>query len=128
LDYPLNAGEEAFFCYGGLSGISNDRLLLEYGFVEVDNPGDTHRIRVGTGNKSTQAADVIVLGRYGKVLQASVQPSEVTAAVDAVLDSLWGTSDIAEFLTEVQQERWRLATTWRREKIRILEEYRTKNT
>lgn len=124
LDYSLRTGDEAFFCYGGSAGISNDRLLLEYGFVEVDNPDDTHRIHVGSGNESTQGADTIVLGRFGKTLKTSVPPNEVAEAVNAELARLRHTNDKCfQFTTEAQEERWQLAASWRREKIRLLEEF-----
>lgn len=118
----MRAGDEAFFCYGGSAGISNDRLLLEYGFVEVENPDDTHCIHVG--NESTNAGDTIVLGRFGKALKTSVPPNEVAAAVNAELARLRHTKDKCfQFTTEAQEERWQLAASWRREKIRLLEEF-----
>ena len=69
----FQCGDEARFCYGGAGGISNDRLLLLYGFVEIDNRGDTHFVTLSPeGSKDqdcTSSAAYAVLGRGGKILQ-----------------------------------------------------------
>jgi hypothetical protein len=135
LDYPLATGDEAFFGYGGRAGISNDRLLLEYGFVEENNPDDTHRIPLVSSEEAAKGrgggVECVVLGRRGAVRAAVLEappkatPSAVTAAVSAELARLRDASHVASgnFATEAEQERWQLASAWRREKIRLLDEH-----
>ncbi len=64
-DAAVAPGEEVRFCYGGARGISNDRLIMLYGFVDEDNEGDVHEMAVPGCSKGAGA----VVGRRGKILR-----------------------------------------------------------
>ena len=44
---PIRAGQELTICYGHGNALTNERLLLEYGFTLDDNPGDDFRLPFG---------------------------------------------------------------------------------
>jgi hypothetical protein len=106
-------GEWATYDYGGSAGATNDRLLGEYGFVEIDNPNDTLLLELADCHRS--------IGRNGRM---SEPPN------DLVLDSAQelrkalanGKVSPPDLNDPVDVERSRLADVWRQEKIRLLDE------
>ena len=103
------------FDYGG---INNDRLLGEYGFVEIDNPNDTFDLKINE-------CRTITLGRRGIIIDHSNETNEmiVNAAYEMrknlgePLDEIVCSDD--PFDIEIAAA----AQLWRQEKIRILDEY-----
>mmetsp|Transcript_25161 Transcript_25161/g.55818 ORF Transcript_25161/g.55818 Transcript_25161/m.55818 type:complete len:414 (+) Transcript_25161:83-1324(+) len=112
------------FDYGGRQGIDNNKLLGEYGFVEENNPSDILHIEVGE--------DIVTIGRHGVVRSSTrsnesfVKEKEVTNAVLKARARLLavGTATATEdgHIT-IDFDRTKLAALWRREKIRLLDEY-----
>ena len=112
------------FSYGGTDGIGNDRLLGEYGFVEVDNPDDT--LTLQTNDES------VVIGRNGTIREPSLLPSNArlvesasklrSVLADPVSIHPPNESDI------VDVERAKLAELWRLEKVRMLDEFLLKHS
>ena len=108
------------FDYGGRNGICNDKLLGEFGFVEVDNPNDILEVAV--------AGDIVVnFGRYGVVNKSAAEISD-----DEILESarkarcalVAGFSSQTSVPTDpIAVGRFKMASQWRNEKIRLLDEY-----
>ena len=127
--------------YGGKRGITNDKLLANYGFVEAENPNDRLEIQIYDDNAIDEAPEVAILGRFGKVIEkngAVWQNSTLTNAnvVDAVSkqrDRLHSVSRSSKTLYPVEkgnaidEARAKLASSWRREKIRLLDEFLAKH-
>jgi hypothetical protein len=108
------------FDYGGfIDGCSNDKLLGEYGFVEKDNPNDYIDFTVrGTAVK---------LRRNGRLdcSHVGVLLDDLKSAAKELRQSLAfvDTLDRDEATEEVDILRSSLASQWRNEKIRLLDEF-----
>lgn len=108
------------FDYGGsIEGCSNDKLLGEYGFVEEDNPNDYIDFTLrGTG---------VTLRRHGLLDCSNAHVlDEVKIAAKELRKSLAlvGMRDDAT-TDEIDVQRSSLASQWRNEKIRLLDEFLT---
>ena len=115
------------FDYGGASkGIANEKLLGVYGFVEENNPNDTLKLRVGKHITTT-----ITIGRKGGLLTKDYHCTlhEVTRAVEELREKLLDLNDSDRHNHSPQGsdpivlQRHRLAAQWRKEKIRLLDEF-----
>ena len=119
------------------AGVGNDRLLVEYGFVEENNVDDTFRVFIADKDDGQPGGGCsVLLGRYGKVVRASpgfdltgrsLDRQKLAAAVGAQLellknDSRGGCGADGEQLEGSRQIRGQLAKKWRDEKIRLLNE------
>lgn len=117
----MSPDEFVTFDYGGASqGIDNNRLLGEYGFVEEDNPSDTLGVKVGRGT--------VTIGRRGIVHyppSLMKDEEEVRLAARKTRDNLLLAASVAstESNDAIDSERANLAALWRKEKIRLLDEY-----
>jgi len=121
LEMPVN------FDYGGASkGIGNDKLLGVYGFVEENNPNDTLKLRVGKHVTTT-----ITIGRKGTLLTKDHHCTlhEISLALEELREKLLDLNDsdkhnhIPERSDPIGVQRHRLAAQWRKEKIRLLDEF-----
>lgn len=107
------------FDYGGAAeGITNDRLLGEYGFVEEDNPNDTLVIEVGDA--------VLTLGRHGRRgLTGGGKlhtEGDVRDAIEATRAALAASQVPVDSRDPNDAILAGLAAQWRREKRRLLDE------
>jgi hypothetical protein len=107
------------FDYGGSGGCSNDKLLGEYGFIEQDNPNDTIDIYV-RGN-------AITLRRNGRTdnLTSDITIEELRRAARDTRNCLaaFGAADHQTTVDEIDTLRNSLASHWRYEKLRLLDEF-----
>ena len=106
------------FDYGGtFDGCSNDKLLGEYGFVEIDNPNDTIEMTVN-GEK-------FVIGRQGIIIEDIFNASidEVKGAAKSLRNSLANDVLIDSTPDQISTLRINLAKQWRNEKIKLLDEF-----
>lgn len=105
------------FDYGGASkGVNSDKLLGEYGFVEENNPNDAMDILVGK--------KLVTIGRRGQVLTAQSSLKDIKDAAKKVRDGLLDTKEGCNSSNDpVDIQRYILAAQWRKEKIRLLNEF-----
>jgi len=132
-----NNKEWITFNYGGQQeGITNDRLLGEYGFVEEDNANDRFVLEIG-------GSYLLSMGRHGRY---TLKPSsnygggenddeegneelptetEIRALVITTRDELTSLIENENNPPKdpVDLERAKLASIWRREKVRLIDEY-----
>jgi len=107
------------FDYGGKkNGICNDKLLGEYGFVEVDNPNDLFEAVVADGV-------VVSVGRYGVVRERTADLCDDEQLLESARKSrcalMAGLHDVPK--DPIGAGRFKMAAQWRNEKIRLLDEY-----
>lgn len=129
------ATESSFvnFDYGGASqGAGNDKLLGIYGFVEEDNPNDTMDVQIGN---SEDEQIFITIGRNGtlKTQLSSSSGEEMKDALRKVTQNIHSLRRKFRYLDQmhdsavisdlVERQRCRLASQWRAEKIRLIDEF-----
>ena len=116
------SGNNVLFDYGGAkNGICNDKLLGEFGFVEVDNPNDSFEVVVDDGI-------VVNFGRYGVVNKRAaddISDDELLELARKARCALvaGSSSRTAEPTDPIAAGRFKMASQWRNEKIRLLDEY-----
>lgn len=108
----------ATFNYGG-SSTTNDRLLGDYGFIEIDNPNDSIILELSDRR-------VII-----NMLEAVEQPpdEEVLECAKNVREKLAKPVSLAADRNDpVDVERYKLAELWRQEKVRLLDWFLRKHS
>jgi hypothetical protein len=113
---------------GGSSGVSNDKLLAVYGFVEQDNPNDRFTIYY----VDDRDRKVVDLGRNGTILSKGTVEN-MTLLEEAVSRGRNQLSSSADYHTVdlddmVDVSRAELASSWRTEKLLLMDEFLSKHT
>ena len=112
------------FDYGGSEGIGNDKLLGRYGFVEVDNPNDSLDLEIEDGNKK----QIITIGRNG-VLRTQLEETPGGCTIKEVVHAISDlrlhllTDGEEDTLEHIESQRCGLASQWRAEKTRLIDEF-----
>ena len=104
--------------YGGVTGINNDRLLGEYGFIEIDNPNDTFELDIVHG-------ETVILGRHGVILDRANQTNEKILHAAINIRKVFAerfNSDV-DFNDPFDIECAAVAQLWRQEKVRLIDEF-----
>jgi len=116
-----SGNEFAEFDYGGRHGIDNDKLLGEFGFVELDNPNDIFEVVVADGI-------VVKFKRHGVVNKSAaddISDDEILESARKARCALVAGFSLhtAVPTDSIAAGRFKMASQWRNEKIRLLDEY-----